>query len=57
MTLVALIILWLANGVGGLVYWLAVWFFFDNLLVFSLGALMPLSFTDGGTLVKYWGKP
>lgn len=25
----------------------------DNLLVLTLGALMPLPFTDGGTLVKY----
>ena len=26
----------------------------DNLLVFFLGAFMPLSFTDGGVLVRTW---
>lgn len=28
----------------------------DNLLVFCLGALIPLSFTDGGTLRELWQK-
>ncbi|MDX1412545.1 MAG: hypothetical protein R3293_00030 [Candidatus Promineifilaceae bacterium] len=30
--------------------------FLDNLLVFTIGALSPLSFTDGGTLVRWWGQ-
>jgi Zn-dependent protease len=34
----------------------AYFFFIDNLLVFTIGALIPLGFTDGGTLVKWWGK-
>ncbi len=29
----------------------------DNLLVFFLGSFLPLSFTDGGSIVKWWGKP
>ena len=31
-------------------------FFLENLLVFTLGALMPLGFTDGTTLLQWWGK-
>lgn len=31
-------------------------FFIDNLLVFTLGALLPLGFNDGGTLVRWWKK-
>lgn len=29
-------------------------FFLDNLLVFTLGAFLPLGFTDGSTLLRYW---
>ncbi len=34
-------------------WWLALFFTLDNLLVFTLGSLLPLNFTDGGTLL-YW---
>lgn len=27
-----------------------------NLLIFSLGAFLPLGFTDGSTLLRWWGK-
>lgn len=47
---------WLLLPVGGLPYYLAVWFTFENLVVFFLGALLPLGFTDGSTLLKWWGK-
>ena len=48
-----LIVLALALGsVGGLAWWLALFFFLDNLLVFTLGALLPLGFTDGSTLLQ-----
>ena len=33
-----------------------VFFFIDNLLVFTIGALLPLGFNDGGTLVHWWNK-
>jgi hypothetical protein len=36
---------------------LAGWFFFENLFVFTLGALLPLGFSDGSTLLRWWGKP
>ena len=39
---------------GGLPLFLTVFAFLDNLLVFSLGALLPLGFTDGSTLLTWW---
>lgn len=40
---------------GGLVFWLASFAAIDNLVVFTLGALLPLGFTDGSTLLT-WGR-
>ena len=47
--------LWLRPG-GGLAYWLALFFCLENLFVFSLGALLPLGFTDGSTLLEWWPR-
>ncbi len=30
--------------------------FLENLLVFTLGAFLPLGFTDGSTILHWWGK-
>lgn len=38
---------------GGLPLLLSQFFFWENLLVFGLGALLPLGFTDGSTLIKW----
>ena len=43
-------------GPGGLGWWLAVFAAFDNLLVLGLGAFAPLGFTDGSTILYWWGK-
>lgn len=56
-TVIALLILLVAQNVGGMLYWIALCFFLDNLFVFTLGAFLPLSFTDGGIIARYWGKP
>lgn len=56
-TVITLLILLVAQNVGMLFYWIALCFFLDNLFVFTLGAFLPLSFTDGGTIARYWGKP
>lgn len=40
----------------GLAYRLTLFLFLDNLLVFTLGALLPLGFTDGSTLLRWWPK-
>ena len=41
---------------GGAIWWVALFFFLDNLLVFTLGAMLPLGFNDGSTLLRWWGK-
>lgn len=56
-TILAFLILLAAQAMGGLFYWVALWFFLDNLLVFFLGAFLPLGFTDGSTILHWWGKP
>ncbi len=40
-------------------YWVGLLLFFfalDNLLVLGLGAFLPLGFTDGSTILTWWGK-
>ena len=44
------------NSIGGLLGWLALFLFLDNLFVFALGSFLPLGFTDGSSLWKWWGK-
>jgi hypothetical protein len=44
---------WLVQN-NELAYLLALFFAFENLLVFGLGAFMPLGFTDGSTLLEWW---
>ncbi len=39
---------------GGVVWYVALFACLDNLLDFTLGAFLPLSFTDGGTLMRHW---
>jgi hypothetical protein len=41
---------------GGLVWWLVLLLFLENLLIFGLGAFLPLGFNDGSTLLYWWGK-
>lgn len=41
---------------GGPAWYLVAFFAADNLLVFTLGALFPLRFTDGGTLLQWMGQ-
>ena len=40
-------------GAGGVLWYVALFFFLDNLLVLTLGALLPLGFTDGSTLLHW----
>jgi hypothetical protein len=44
------------HPVGGALGWVGVFFFLDSFIVFVLGALLPLGFTDGSTLLQWWGK-
>lgn len=36
--------------------WLVWAIWFDCLLIFTLGAFLPLAWTDGGTLLHYWPR-
>ena len=44
------------RSVGGVLWWLAVFFCVDSFFVMTLGALIPLGFNDGGTLMQWGGK-
>ena len=35
-------------------WWVAALFFLDDLFIFTLGSFVPLGFTDGSTLLRYW---
>ena len=45
--------IWPPQGAAG---WLAVFVLLDNLLTFTLGAFLPLGFTDGSTLLRLWRR-
>jgi Zn-dependent protease len=40
----------------GLIGWIIAFLAFDNLVVLGLGAFVPLGFTDGSTILTWWGK-
>jgi hypothetical protein len=37
---------------GSWSWWLDLFFLLDNFLIFTVGALLPLGFTDGSTLLR-----
>ena len=47
---------WWASRYGGVLWWVALVFFLDNFLVLTLGAFLPLGFTDGSTLLTWMKK-
>ncbi|MFZ0544673.1 MAG: hypothetical protein WAM60_04515 [Candidatus Promineifilaceae bacterium] len=53
---IALVLLFASNSAGGVPLLLAKFFLLENTFVFFLGAFLPLGFTDGSTLLQYWGK-
>jgi hypothetical protein len=55
--LLGVITLALNGQQGHTIWWLSLFLFLDNLLVFTLGAFLPLGFTDGSTILRWWGKP
>ncbi len=54
LTLMAGLVLLALNPGLGAVWYVAYFLFLDNLLVFTLGAFLPLGFTDGSTLLRHW---
>lgn len=56
LTLLAAAIARVLRPRGGMARWIGAFFFLDNLCTFTLGSLVPLNFTDGGSLLYWWGK-
>jgi hypothetical protein len=54
--LIAIGLVLVVRSTGGLPLLLAQFLLLENVFVFFLGAFLPLGFTDGSTLLKYWGK-
>lgn len=53
-SVIAGVIALLMRNAGNPYTWIAVFTFLDNLFVFTLGAFLPLGFTDGSTLLRLW---
>lgn len=53
LTIVAGLLALVLFPTGVAVGWVLVFLFFDNLFMFTLGALLPLGFTDGSTLLHW----
>ncbi len=58
MSIFGVVLFLAANALAAddLVRWLAFFFLIENAFVFCLGALLPLGFTDGSTLLRWWGN-
>jgi Zn-dependent protease len=56
LALAAVIIAIILVPLSEMLWWLGAFLFLDNLLIFTLGALVPMGFTDGSTLLKWWSK-
>ena len=55
-SLLAAVAALLLRPVGGAPWWVAVFLFLDNFFLLTLGAFLPLGFTDGSTVLHWWGK-
>ncbi|MCA9941398.1 MAG: hypothetical protein KC418_22315 [Anaerolineales bacterium] len=53
LSLLGLLAMFALRPTGGLPAYLSQFFFWENLLVFALGAFLPLGFTDGSTLLTW----
>ncbi len=56
LTLVAAAIALTLRPSGGTPWLVGAFFLLENLLLFTLGSLLPLGFTDGSTLLEWWKK-
>jgi hypothetical protein len=54
--LIGVIAIFLAALTTGVIGWIIAFVAFDNLVVLGLGAFLPLGFTDGSTILTWWGK-
>jgi hypothetical protein len=47
---------WFLHDANPVLFYLILYFALVNLLVMTIGALLPLGFTDGSTLLRYWPR-
>ncbi len=56
LSLAATLLVWALRSLDGLLWLLVLFLSLDSFFVMTLGALMPMSFNDGGTLARWRGK-
>ena len=56
LSIVAALIAWALRSLDGLIWLLAVFLALESFFVMTLGALTPMKFNDGGTLMRWWAK-
>ncbi len=56
LTLVMALVTLALRPIGGVYLIVSTLMFFENLFVFTLGAFLPLGFTDGSTILHYWNR-
>jgi Zn-dependent protease len=56
LTILTAVVALALRSTGGTPWLVAAFVFLENLFVFTLGALLPLGFTDGSTLLEWWNK-
>jgi hypothetical protein len=56
-TVAAILVAWALYPLGGLPRYLSLFVALEGVFLYSLGALVPVGFTDGSTLLRWWGKP
>jgi len=54
--LAAAVLTFLLRPAAGLIWWLALFVTLDNLVILGPGAFLPLGFTDGSTILHWWGR-
>ena len=56
LTFLAWMLMTAARGDDGPIWWITIFFFAENLVVFTLQAFVPLGFNDGATLWHWWRR-
>lgn len=56
LSLTAGVIALILRPIGGVVWWVALFFFLDNFIVLTICAFLPMGFTDGSTLLEWSNK-
>ncbi len=56
LSIISAFIAFALSSAGGILWLLALFFLFDNFVIFTLGSLTPLGFTDGSTILHWLRK-